>query len=174
MRESHGPRVSKVAAGISFDRIEFSTLRIAERGMRKRISCSAIFCVATVNGEPLILRKRRGPFQYRTGSSELTASSDVRKRALTNTSPSLRMSQVFKLDLGIDLSSRLLQPGQERLAGARKVSHPWVDKERCVQSGGSKCDGLLAAAVEAGRARDYSLLAEKTQPRDPRPASDRR
>lgn len=47
MRESHGPRVSKVAAGISLDRMEFSTLRMAERGMRKSISSWAMSCVAT-------------------------------------------------------------------------------------------------------------------------------
>lgn len=47
MRDSQGPNVSKVAAGISFERIEFSTLRIADRGMRKRSSCSAMSCVAT-------------------------------------------------------------------------------------------------------------------------------
>jgi hypothetical protein len=42
MRESHGPSISKVAAGISFESMEFSQLRIAERGMRKRTSCSEI------------------------------------------------------------------------------------------------------------------------------------
>jgi hypothetical protein len=47
MRDAQGPSISKVAAGISLDRIEFSTLRIAERGMRKRSSCSVMSCVAT-------------------------------------------------------------------------------------------------------------------------------
>lgn len=47
MRESQGPRASKVALGISFERIEFSTERIAERGIRKRSSSSSMFCAAT-------------------------------------------------------------------------------------------------------------------------------
>ena len=42
MRESHGPRVVNVEAGISLERSEFSTLRMAERGMRKRSSCSGM------------------------------------------------------------------------------------------------------------------------------------
>jgi hypothetical protein len=50
MSESHGPSISKVAAGISVERMEFSTLRMAVRGMRKRSSCSAISSVATSEG----------------------------------------------------------------------------------------------------------------------------
>jgi hypothetical protein len=50
MSESHGPSSSKVAAGISVERIEFSTLRMAVRGMRKRTSCSAMSWVATGEG----------------------------------------------------------------------------------------------------------------------------
>jgi hypothetical protein len=48
MRDSQGPSISKVGAGISVERIEFSTLRMAERGMRKRTSCSAISWIATI------------------------------------------------------------------------------------------------------------------------------
>lgn len=47
MSESHGPSISNVAAGISVERIEFSTLRREVRGMRKRTSCSAISSFAT-------------------------------------------------------------------------------------------------------------------------------
>lgn len=48
MRDSQGPSISKVGAGISVERIEFSTLRMEERGMRKRTSCSAMSWVATI------------------------------------------------------------------------------------------------------------------------------
>lgn len=47
MRESHGPRWSKVAFGISLERIEFSTDRMAERGIVKRSSFSERSCAAT-------------------------------------------------------------------------------------------------------------------------------
>jgi len=49
MRESQGPRSEKVVAGISVERILFSTLRIDARGIRKRSSCSAISLQATVS-----------------------------------------------------------------------------------------------------------------------------
>jgi hypothetical protein len=42
MSESHGPSISKVPAGTSVERMEFSTLRMVVRGMRKRTSCSAM------------------------------------------------------------------------------------------------------------------------------------
>ena len=48
MRESQGPRREKVVAGISEERMLFSTLRMEGRGMRKRSVCSGISWTATV------------------------------------------------------------------------------------------------------------------------------
>ena len=133
MRDSHGPSVSKVAAGISLDRIEFSTLRIAERGMRKSSSCAAMSCVATTACQYLTLQRAA----WRALVSALALHKvrqprNARKRPLTNASPSLRMSKVFKFDLGTDLGSRLLKPCEERLTSAVKVRHVWQGKERLV------------------------------------------
>jgi hypothetical protein len=53
----------------------------------------------------------------------LYVNSLVRSTRLTNASPGLRMSKIFKLDLGADFRPRLLEPCQERLASAVKVGH---------------------------------------------------
>lgn len=106
MRESQGPRSEKVAAGISRERMLFSTLRIEARGMRKRSSCSAISWPATVNSQI----KLCNVFVVRVMGGWCLRFLRTEVESLTNAPPSIFIPQIFQFNLWADFRSRLSQP----------------------------------------------------------------
>lgn len=140
IRESHGPRWSKVGLGISLERIEFSTERMAERGTAKRSSSSAMSCVATeIRQIYLPCKAMLKEEECRCGSEKGGAVGDypVAGCELTDAASSLNVTQVFQLDLGADHGARAFQPVQKDMTGLVERVH---ERRRGMHCGSGESD----------------------------------